>query len=306
MPRQWRNAVETRLYGQFPEAKIMEVPDYTRAIPFNLEEYDITGTEYAKSPTVSQATPIKTYIDYELNKDTDTPETKIEPMTHLLELFGTMGKDEYMWLQIIMKARKKDEWYGFYKSSDFWTESAKAEIEKIMAGAAKRAEAVLKKSEIVEGNVNALLTESEKKHIEAIERSLGKIVFECGIRSVYVGKKEQYKGVNNTGLVRLFDAYRTGDLNSLGIAGSRGVFSLDYPWQDWANIRRSEMKKKLWFFYQNRAYFYVPYDQVPVFMTVEELASLWHFPSSVVQTPGLARVQSKRAEAPANLPILPA
>ena len=305
--RQWRNTVESRIYGQYPECRITEVPDYVTEVPFNFDEYTIVGTEYMKNPAHSQATPIKTYVDYALDKDTDVPETTVEPLSHLLELFSSIGKDQYMWLQIIARGRKKDEWYGFYKDGwfkyDSWLEPAKEEIKTIMAGAAKRAQAVLKESEVVEGKMNALLTDNEKEHIEKIEHSMGKLVFECGIRSVYIAKKDNVIGPNIVGLVRLFDPYRTVDLNALNINNNYGSFNLDFPWQDWGGIRRRKVQENLWFQYKNRAYFYVPYDQVPVMLTTEELASLWHFPDSSIKTPGVQRVESKRAEAPSGLPI---
>ena len=77
----------------------------------------------------------------------------------------------------------------------------------------------------------------------------------------------------------------------------------DYPWQDWGFIRRSIEKRNLFNNYRHRAYFFVPLDQAPVFMTTEEIATLWHLPSSVVKTPSLDRVPSRRAEAPPNLPV---
>jgi hypothetical protein len=83
---------------------------------------------------------------------------------------------------------------------------------------------------------------------------------------------------------------------------ARGNNWFDYPWQDWKEIRANRMRRNLFFRYKQRAYFYVPYDQVPVFMTTEELATIWHFPSSVVQTPALDRVPSRRSDAPINLP----
>jgi hypothetical protein len=46
--RAWKNIVEARLYGQFPEAKVTEVEDYFAKIPFNLEEYNLWGSEYKK------------------------------------------------------------------------------------------------------------------------------------------------------------------------------------------------------------------------------------------------------------------
>ena len=38
-------------------------------------------------------------------------------------------------------------------------------------------------------------------------------------------------------------------------------------------------------------------------MSTEELATVYHIPSSGIETPGLARIQSATSEAPPNLPI---
>ena len=129
---------------------------------------------------------------------------------------------------------------------------------------------------------------------------MGKLLFECGIRTMYIAKKEKFNGINIGNLVLLFNPFASNDLNR--ILPARGMSIFDFPWQDFHNIRRTIVKKSLLFYYRNRAYFFVPYDQVPVFLTTEELASVWHFPNSKVQPPGLERVASKRAEAPAGLP----
>jgi hypothetical protein len=305
--KSWKNIIESRLYGQFPEAKVTEVDDYTNLVPFNLEEYDLWGSEYKKmSPLLPDAVPIKTYIDYKLDKDPDE-EFKIDPMTNILELLGTMGPGEHYWMQIILKARKKDEWYGFYKNTDHYRYAATEEIHNIMRGASERAKSLVGEDEVIQAQAAArgisLLTDAEKRKIEEIERSLSKLLFECGIRVIYVAKKERYNSVNIPSTVRFFDAFRSLEFNAINIARGLGIF--DYPWQDFHNIRRTKIKKQLWFRYRHRAYFYVPYDQDPVFMTTEELATIWHFPSSIVKTPSLQRVPSKRAEAPINLPTLP-
>lgn len=308
MRRAWKNIIESRLYGQFPEAKITEVEDYASKIPFNREEYDFWGIEYDKAKP--GAVPIKTYYDYELNKDPDTPEKIIDPITHILELFSSIGKDEYMWLQFILKARKKDEWYGFYTKSDKFKEGGKKVMQEMIEVAAKRSQKLLKSMNIADpegialkqaaSRGGALLTEQERAKVEAIEKSMGKLIFEVGIRSMYIAKKERFNPINNGGLVRLFDTYRSPDLNQINL--TRGLSIFDYPWQDIRNFRKEKIKRLLLSHYRNRAYFYVPYDQVPNFFNIEEMASLWHFPSSAVQAPGLERVASKRAEAPAGLP----
>jgi len=38
-------------------------------------------------------------------------------------------------------------------------------------------------------------------------------------------------------------------------------------------------------------------------MSVEELATIYHIPGSVIITPNLSRIESARKSAPANLPI---
>src|SRR5262249_34185776 len=47
-PKVWMPAIEARIYGQFPEAKVFKVDDYVSKIPFNLKEYDIWGEEFRK------------------------------------------------------------------------------------------------------------------------------------------------------------------------------------------------------------------------------------------------------------------
>ncbi|KKW35867.1 hypothetical protein A2852_02510 [Candidatus Adlerbacteria bacterium RIFCSPHIGHO2_01_FULL_54_23] len=302
----WKNIVEARLYGQYPEAKIVEAEDYAAKINFNLDEYELFGSEYEKGGAVAQALPIRTYVDYGLHMSPDKPEQQVDPITNTLELLGSIGKDEHFWLQIIIRPRKADEWYGFYLKEDKYREPAHEEIKKITEGAIKRAQALTddeseKKKVGTRGAM--LLTGGEKLRVESIERSLTKLIFECGFRVVYFAKRTKYNGINAGAIIRFFDAFRYPDYNALGV--TRGTTYFDYPWQDWGNIRKSMEKRNLFNNYRHRAYFYVPLDQKPVFMTTEELATLWHFPSSVVKTPALDRVASRRAEAPQNLPVAP-
>ena len=59
--------------------------------------------------------------------------------------------------------------------------------------------------------------------------------------------------------------------------------------------------------YKRRSFFNTPFKNFhnnPFILTTEEVATLFHFPSAMVAaTPTLARLPSKKAEAPANLPI---
>ncbi len=300
--RNWKEFIEARLYGQYPEAKISEVSDYVDEVPYNVETYDLWGTEYSKSEAA--AFPIKTYLDYQMDKSPDTPEIQVDPLTNIFEFLGTVKKDEYVWIQIIMKARKKDEWYGFYKSGDSYKDGAKKQIKTITENAVKRAQELTgddAEKKKVGSRGSTLMSPGEKTMIENIERSLTKQVFDCGFRAIYVVKKGKFDLSRVNNMVRLWDPFRGENTNKLNVTRGKAIF--DYPWQDWKGIRADMISKKLFFWYKHRAYFYVPYDQDPVSMTTEELASIWHFPNSAVKTPALQRVPSRRAEAPINLPI---
>lgn len=306
----WRSIVEARLYGQYPEAKINEVEDYVNKVPFNLNDYDIFGVEFQKSEP--NALPIRTYIDYQLDKNPDTPEVQVDPITNLVEFLGQIGQGQYIWMQLILRPFKKNEWYGFYLPGDPFKDGAKEGIQKITKDAITRAAALtedpLEKKKV--GTRGAtLLSPGERTQVEAIERSLTKNAFECGVRVVYisrkdVGERNPYHGINNGAIINFFAAYKYPNYNSLGPTSRLNAY-FDYPWQDWGDIRKNMEKRNAWFRYKHRAYFYVPYDQVPTFMTSEEIATIWHFPSSVVKTPALDRVPSRRSEAPINLPTGP-
>ncbi len=303
--RVWKNTIEARLYGQFPEAHIEEVDDYVDKVPFTLEEYDIFGMEYDKPEP--QALPIKTYITYELDKNTDAPETRVDPLTHVLELFGSVGKDEYLWLQIIMRARKNtDEWHGLYKkNTDSYRGPAAQETKSVTEKTIMRSKELDEKLKLTYSPFPQA-TEAEKRRVDNIQRSLSKLTFECGIRSVYLAKKDRFSGVNISALVNIFTPLRgtdtSVDYNSLNIAYKRGLLRFNYPWQDFMDILHNIDKRNVWHWYKHRSYFYVPYNQTPIFLSTEELATLWHFPNSAVQTPGLRRVPSRTVEAPPNLP----
>jgi len=300
--KSWKDIVEARLYGQFPEARITVVEDYASKVPFNLEDYNLFGSEYKKREVA--ALPIKTYIDWELDKNPDKPENTVDPITNILELLGTMGKGEHYWLQIMLRARKSDEWYGFYLSKDSYLDTAKEAIKKITQTAIDRAKD-LTTDEMEKNKVGSrgamLMTETEKRQVEAIERSRGKLVFDCGIRVAYISRKENTRGINNANVIRFFTPFMSMGLTNV-LGPTRGTSYFDFPWQ-FESLRQPKEQRNLFFNYRHRAYFFVPYDQVPVFMTTEEIASLWHFPSSVVKTPGLSRVPAKVSEAPTNLPV---
>jgi hypothetical protein len=132
--RKFKNLVESTFYAQYPEIEIVEADDYTNAIRYHHLSKDVSfwGASYSTSkkwkPTNEKTGkkfsikekdseppkddddeyemkadfyPIKTYVDYGLDKD-PKEEYKIDPLVPLLETMGGLTKGEYMWYQVLL------------------------------------------------------------------------------------------------------------------------------------------------------------------------------------------------------------
>ena len=81
---------------------------------------------------------------------------------------------------------------------------------------------------------------------------------------------------------------------------------LDYPWEDFHSLRTTKNERRLLDAYKRRSFFSYPYRNFhgkPFVLTTEELATIFHFPGKVAETPTFERIQSRKAEPPANLPV---
>ncbi len=201
---------------------------------------------------------------------------------------------------------------GSLKKADNYKDGAAKEIKDMMTKAGERAKSLVGGTdEALKAQAAArgltLLSGGEKLRVEAIEHSLSKLTFDCGVVVMYISKPNNFNFINIMNTVRLFDPYKGSDGVSQynAINPTRGMAGYDYPWQDYKGILQRRDQRKMFFRYVNRAYFFVPYDQEPIYFSSEELATIWHFPTSTVQTPGLSRVTSSLSEAPRNLPTLP-
>lgn len=291
MRKKFKDFIESHIYAQYPTVEIYEVEDYTLPFSSQPDVNSVWGCEYKLSKP--DPYPIKTYVDYGLDKDPDE-EFKIDPLVSLIEFLGSVKKGQQIWIQIIIRANKKEKrkvgtWFG---TTD-WREEAKDEIKKL------REEGFIKFEG--EDRRSPALTEGTKDTISAIERSLGKLAFDVGMRGIYIASKDTFDPINITGLTGFIKAFSSQDLN--GFKPARGLTVFDYPWQDYGDIRKNKVKAELMDAYKRRSYFYPPYKEDPFVLTTEELATLFHFPGSIAATPTFGRVPSRKAEAPSNLPI---
>jgi hypothetical protein len=144
------------------------------------------------------------------------------------------------------------------------------------------------------------LTPIEKETIEALERSVTKLPFDVGIRGVYIAEKDRYNKGHAGALNGVLGQYSTQHLN--GFKKDVGT-KFDFLIQDPFKTRLPKMKRKLFNAYRLRSYFHPPRKRKPFVLNSEELATIYHFPGGVVETPTFGRIESQKAEPPTNLPV---
>lgn len=292
--KKFKNLVESQLYSQYPGVEIFEADDYTQFVPYGAEgsNWSLFGAELQF--TKEDPYPIKTYVDYGLDKD-PKEEFKIDPLTPVMELLGSIGPGEQLWIQIPMMAtkdrfKKPNTWFG----KQNWRDEGQAVIKKIVEKYARTSS----EGEVFSSELS--VPKAERDVIEAISKSISKLGFDCGIRLMYLAPEDKFQPTN---IARMLSAFKQfGSLNLNGFKPLRTT-SFDYPWQNPFGFRLAILKRKIFEAYRRRAYFYWPYQQKPLVLNTEELATIFHFPGQVAETPTLGRIESKRGEPPPNLPI---
>lgn len=295
-----RNYLEAQIYSQYPEVEIVEVEDYTSRVTYTNDDnqMEFWGMEYKL--TKEDSYPIKTYIDYGLDQD-PKEEFKIDPLTPVLELLGSISPHEQVWIHIMIRAavNRPDPKSWFKKRS--WVKEAEELIKKIKQGDSK----------VVEGQPDFgefKLTKGQRDIIQAIERGTSKFGFDTCIRTCYLGYTYQLAGETKKsfsigtkiGLINVLKQFGSESMN--GFKPSTMV-SVEYPWSDWHKFRLNRQKKRMFYYSRLRSCFYPPAKRQPFLLTTEELATLFHFPGQVAATPGIMRVPSKRGEPPIDLPV---
>ncbi len=288
----FKNLVEAQLYAQYPTVEIYEVPDYTEGIFFDKDKTSLVGTNFEF--TKSDVYPLKTYVDYGLDKADIKEEYKTDPITPIIEFLGSMGKGEQAWIQILIRAHKKEQLKKgkWFEKTDTWQDEAKEEIEKIRKEATPETES--------DYPTFPNPTKGQIEKIAAIERNVSKLGFDCGIRVIYLTEKDKFRPVMISAMSGITRQFHSNNLNSFK---PYGITFFDFPWQDFRGKRLNRKKRRIFNAYKLRSYFYPPYQRKWFVINTEGLASLFHLPGSVSQTPSLARIVSKKAEPPSNLPI---
>ncbi len=312
--------------------------DYTLNADYEPEKYGLWGTYFKlKKPN---AVAMKTYIDYGLGL-TDNPkeEFKIDPITPTLDFLSSIGPGEQVWIQILIQAHKKtglkegephfsvffDNVKKFFTGKDAFTvksfkamyhlenEDWQSEIKEAIKAVNESLKDEIKdpKDPSKKEKVLRRPTRGEIDSIATMERRVSKYPFETMIRGFYIAKKENFSATGISGLIGSVRQYTTNDSNGFKLGwftdhqdNPKDFFR--YFFKKSGIKRRRKMEQRMLEAYKLRSFFQHPYryfKEEPYILTTEEIATIYHFPGQVAATPGLVRIPSKRAQAPANLPI---
>lgn len=307
----FRRMVESQIYAQYPSCEIREAEDYTKLTPGAMPnaEWTMWGSEFVLSKP--DAYPIKTYLDYDLvDISSKEEERKIDPMSALVEFFGTFKNTERLWLQMIVRP-----------AGDAWQKEGKAIVDKmggrtpkskpsylglfvdlingilgVIFGAAE-AKPAPKKENSMSGFLS--MSPGEREVVEAIETNTSKIGFEVGIRFIYMAKNEDYNALAIPALNGIFRQYASPNLNGFKLNGNVST-SIDYVFK---KTREYSRKRRIYNAYRLRAFFHPPYRGKPMVLSSTELATVYHFPGMVVPSSAMERIEAKKGASPPNLPV---
>ena len=294
--------VMNALYSQFPGIEVTEVQDYTYGVQYNPKEVKMYGEEFTF--TKKNAYPIKTYVDYGLDKD-PKEEFKVDPITPMLEFLGSLGMNQQVWIQYNIRAHIKEQRKKgtFFTKTDAWIDEAKKEVNEILMRDPKTkvAGAVIEGTDFTK---MPSISKGEQSIVESIERAITKQAFDVGIRVIYIAKKDFFDKPNGIGgIVGGFKHFSSESLNGFKPASRWSAKFKGSPWEDYRKMRENKTCRLVLEAYKRRSYFYAPFKQPQIIMNSEELATMFHFPGQVAATPTLYRLPSKKGQAPANLPI---
>lgn len=308
----FRRLVESQLYAQYPGVQIVEAADYTRLISADPGEWSIWGCDFVH--TAPDPLPIKTYIEYGLDKVQKEPE-QTDPLANLVEFMASIGKGEYLWLQFIIRAHKGEK-YGTTPAGNAssklneqgkpytWVDAGKEMVQEIRK-ATRDPYIDVFTGEERPGFPNP--TKGQMEKMAAIERNTSKLAFDVGGRGIYIAKPEHFNGPTIAHLIALFKPFSTEGWNGINSTAWMKTFD-DYPWEIGVEKRKNHFRHELVEAFRRRQYFYNPFFEGgkhmkdAMVMSTEELATVYHIPSASVETPSLARIQSMTGEAPVNLP----
>jgi hypothetical protein len=296
-----RNMIEAQVYAQYPDAEVLEVPDYTQNFPRIVPNkgWDLWGADFEFIE--ADPIPIKTYDQFE---ESVTGEM-IDPMSSVAEVIGTFPPGEHVWLQFVLQPLpegvNKKKYTSVIKKLKGEKDSTPLSlldhlvdvITNIFNGLLGPVE--FSKEEKKElGPLEFRLSPSEKEILKATEENIGKNLFITKMRVVFIGRRENFNKARVSSFVGALKQFNDMNYNQF----KPNDVSKTYGIAMFGKSRADFRKRKIYARYKDRSM-----DGVNMIFSTKELATMFHFPDMGVKSPSVSRTAGKLGSAPSNLPI---
>lgn len=311
-PEQFRNLVEAQIQSQYPDAEILEVLDYAASLAGKIpsKTYDLNGVEFILEK--ADYYPIRTFLFFEEKQK----ERRLDPMASFLEILSKLSPSENIFIQYLIKPTGEKDWKNegvgaVNKLLGKKTEIKKGWFNNFFEGINEFIVNLLKaisiypiwgefKKEEIKTAIQSL-SPGDKLVAEAIENKISKLAFRVCIRFAYIAGRDIFNRANMAAVTGAFKQFNTLDLNAFK-SNKRAGTSADQPRIIPFIKNRREFIRKVAFIdrYVNRK---LSKNKKDFILNTEELATIYHYPILVVETPTMRRVEAKKAEPPVSLPV---
>jgi hypothetical protein len=309
--KQFRNLIEAQVYSQYPQAEIKEVEDYAYKLPADVpgRNWNLWGCRLKLSN--KDAYPIRTYPFLIDEVKTDQP--FFDPLAGLMEVLGKLQPGEQIWIQLLFRPeedkRRNELIKEAYKIlgkkeaapregiiiSDIkgWFDAVYNVIYTFIFDQAPPATIKDKKDDLP--SLALYLSPGEKDMIKGIEDKASKKVYESKLQFVYVGRKEIFTMAYVSAVFGIFSQFANLNMNALR-PDPPTMTKANYAF---AKVRKAYKQRVLLRMMRTRSFWEKGYT-----FNIEELATLFHFPTVAVKGPMTPYIGSKKGGAPMDLPSL--
>lgn len=294
--------IEAQIFAQYPDAQVLEVPDYTQKFPKVIpnKNWDLWGSDFNHIAPLPY--PIKTYDKFEES----ITGRMIDPMAALSEVLGTFGPGEHAWLQFVLQPLSEnwrkdptqqavlDKLTGREKAPEkFFLEHLLDVFTNLWGGLFAPVEypgAEKKEQQPLEFR----LTPGEKDVLKAVEENMGKNFFRVKMRLLIIGRKGFFNRARIAAVMGAIKQFNDNNYNQFVPEN----LSKTYATPPFHKERLAFRQRKIYGRYKSRNM-----DDVKIALSTKEMATVFHFPDMDVKAPAVPRTDSRRASAPVNLPV---
>lgn len=315
IPVGWRDAVEASIYGQFPDAEITEVEDYVNTVPstYPNETHDMWGVEWTFDDMKNPYKPIKTFTEFEDSFN----QLYVDPLAGLFENMSKLKKGEQLWLQMVAKPLEVpwyvkgepilDQMLGREKPKKLSFFDRIMQIPVVLVNDITEQIATVRPLPEEGGSGDQQqdlfgklwrMSPGEQDTVKAMQKKMSKLAYSVKMRYGYFYEKDKGNkiiGVNGTiGSIKQF--------NSLGRQGFRPMLKQTGTSVAYFRVkeRKAYRQTRLTAALKGRS---TQHGMKPMIWSVEEFATMFHFPSMELRAPMLKKTELVKANAPVNLPF---